>query len=97
MTKKAGASQLGRIINMLKYKINVMDSLKKAGYSSYFMEKNKVFGSNTLQKMRSGIVVGATALDRLCELLQCQPGDLIAWVPDEDSTSDDSMNQAGMQ
>ena len=78
---------------MLKYKINVMELLKNAGYSSYFMEKNKVFGSSELQKMRKGIVVGVAAIDRLCSLLHCQPGDLIAWMPDSTAQDDGQGNR----
>lgn len=74
---------------MLVYKINVMKTLKEAGYSSYFMEKNKVFGSADLQKMRKGIVVGINSLGRLCSILHCQPGDLIAWMPDSPAQDDD--------
>ena len=70
---------------MLKYKKNVMELLKNAGYSSYFLEKNKIFGSKDLQKMRteSGMI-GSKCLDRLCGLLHCQPGDLIEYIPDSD-------------
>lgn len=74
---------------MLKYKINVMESLKNAGYSGYFLEKNKVFSPSALQKFRHNVVVGINSLDRLCSLLHCQPGDLIAWIPDSPAQDDD--------
>lgn len=78
---------------MLVYKINVMKTLKEAGYSSYFMEKNKVFGSADLQKMRKGIVVGINSLGRLCSILHCQPGDLIEWRPDSPAQDDGQGNR----
>ena len=28
--------------------------------------------------------VRLTTLDRMCEVLQCQPGDLLEWVPEGD-------------
>ena len=74
---------------MLVYKQNVMKMLKNAGYSSYKLERSYIFSSTELQKMRRGVVVGIKSLERLCTLLHCQPGDLIAWVAD-DAQDDDS-------
>jgi putative transcriptional regulator len=31
-----------------------------------------------------GKAVRFSTLDALCEVLECQPGDLLRWVPDED-------------
>lgn len=63
----------------INYKINILDELKKAGYSTYKLQKNKIFGQQTIQKMRKGIVVYGTTLEKLCELLNCQPGDLLEY------------------
>lgn len=69
---------------MLKYKINIMDAFKEAGYSSYRLRKDKVLGEATLQKMRIGDTsISLESLGVICDILQCQPGDLIAWIPNE--------------
>ena len=75
---------------LLKYRVNVMEELKNAGYSGYFLEKNKVFSPSALQKFRHDIVVGIETLNRLCTLLQCQPGDLLVWIPDNEAQADDT-------
>ena len=69
---------------MLKYKINIMDALKKAGYSSYRLRKDKVLGEATLQKMRKGDTsINLESLGVICNILRCQPGELVEWAPDE--------------
>ena len=78
---------------MLKYKVNVIKMLKEAGYSSYFMERNKIFGSRDIQKFRDGVPPGPKVLDRLCTLLHCQPGDLIEWMPDSPAQDDGQGNR----
>ena len=69
---------------MLKYKVNIVEELKRAGYSSYRMRKDKILGEATIQKLRDkSIMVNLETIQLICDLLQCQPGDLLEWVPDE--------------
>lgn len=30
-----------------------------------------------------------TTLDAICQVLECQPGDILSWVPDNEQTADD--------
>lgn len=71
---------------MLKYKINVLDELKKCGYTTYSIRKDKLITERAMQSIRTGKVVGITSLDKLCKLLGMQPGDIIEWVDDENCT-----------
>lgn len=64
---------------MMIYKVNVIQELKKAGYNTSRIRKENIFGQQTMQKMRQGIVVYGTTLEKLCELLHCQPGDLLEY------------------
>ena len=68
---------------MIKYKINVLDALKEAGYNTSVIRNKKLLGEKTLQYIRDGKMIGITSIDTVCSLLQCQPGDIIEWVPDE--------------
>ena len=69
---------------MLRYKMNILAELKKVGYSSYRLRSDKILGEGTLQKMRTGGTnINLESLDIICKLLNCQPGDLVEWVPDE--------------
>ena len=67
----------------LKYKVDVLAALKEAGYSTYKLRKEKIFGEATIQKMRAGDPVSIANVVALCKLLGCQPGDLLEYVPDE--------------
>ena len=61
----------------LRYKIDVLAALKEAGYSSYRLRKERLLSESTLQKLRNGIIVSTDVIEQLCELLNCQPGDLL--------------------
>lgn len=64
---------------MLTYKIDVLKSLKDAGYNTTRLRKEKLLGENAIQYIRIGKPVGAKALDKICELLGCQPGDILEY------------------
>lgn len=66
----------------IRYKIDVLAELKKAGYSSYKIRKEKLIGESTIQKIRKGEIVTADNLAILCKLLNMQIGDIIEYVPD---------------
>lgn len=65
---------------MIKYKIDIIAALKAAGYSTYTIQQQKLLGCATMQKIRSGEIVNAANLDKLCKLLSCQPGDLLEHI-----------------
>lgn len=68
---------------MLKYKIDILEALKNKGYSTYRLRKDKIMGEGTIQKYRSNeCIIASDNLSLLCRLLECQPGDLIEYVPD---------------
>lgn len=67
----------------IKYRVDILALLKSAGYSTYKLRKEKLLGESVLQQIRNGIPVSWTNLDRLCKLLNCQPGDIIEYVDDE--------------
>ena len=67
---------------MLYYKINVMDALKEKGYSSYRILKEKTFGMNATTKFRNGEMVSANVLNKLCSILEMQPGEIIGYKAD---------------
>lgn len=71
----------------IRYKFEILPELKKLGYSTYRLQQERIFGQQTIHKMRMGEVVYGTTLEKLCELLNCQPGDILEYVNEsEDST-----------
>ena len=65
---------------MIKYKIDVLEALKSRGYSTYKIRNDKILNEATLQKLRSNKYINMENLDKLCILLDCQPGDLLEYV-----------------
>ena len=68
---------------MLKYRINILSELKKAGYNTTRIRREKIIGESTVQRLRTGNTsLNLESLDIVCKILHCQPGDLVEWVPD---------------
>lgn len=64
----------------IKYKINVLELLKNAGYTTYRLRKEKILGESTLQKMRTDTLLSWAELNTVCGLLDCQPGDILEFI-----------------
>lgn len=64
---------------MLVYKIDVLASLKIAGYPTTRLRKEKLLGETTIQCLREGKMVGLKSLDCICGMLDMQPGDIIKY------------------
>lgn len=61
----------------IKYKIDVLEALKAAGYTTYKLRQEKILGERVIQQLRSGEIVSWKAIDTICTLLNCQVGDLV--------------------
>ena len=64
----------------IQYKKNVLQTLKDAGYNTSKIRKDKIMGEAMLQKLRQGQMVSWATLETICDLLDCQPGDLLEYV-----------------
>lgn len=63
--------------------------LKKKDKTMYDLRKDKVVGTATLEKMRKGIGhIDTRSIESLCEYLNCQPGDIMEYVPEPKSEVD---------
>lgn len=69
----------------IKYKVDIIAELKKAGYNTSTIRKEKIMGEAMLQKIRSGQMPSWAVLETLCTLLRCQPGDLIEFIDDAEN------------
>lgn len=64
----------------VRYKIDVLAALKDAGYTSYKLRTEKLLGQATLTQIRRGEPVSWLNIARICELLNCQPGDILEYT-----------------
>lgn len=64
----------GKLFQLLKIKEKTM----------YDLRKDKVVGTATLEKMRKAEGhIDTRSIEKLCEYLNCQPGDIMEYVPEE--------------
>lgn len=69
---------------MIRYKVNILKKLNEKGYSSYKIRKEKLFSEATMTKFRNNDTsVTLSNIETICKLLDCQPGDILEYVPDE--------------
>lgn len=82
------AAERGNFVGSIRYKIDVLEALKAAGWSTYRIltapVEQRPFGQSTVTKLRHGGGISFSNLATVCELLHCQPGDILEYVPDED-------------
>lgn len=64
----------------VQFKIDILAALKDKGYSTYKLRKDKLLGEGTIQALRTGTMVSVDIIGKLCELLQCQPGDILEYI-----------------
>ena len=69
----------------IRYKIDVLNALKTAGWNTTRLgaKGEKIFGESTIQGFREKKPLTFDVLARVCELLGCQPGDILEYVEDE--------------
>lgn len=64
----------------ITYKIDVLAALKEKGFSTYKLRQEKLLGESVIQQIRRGELVSWPNMTRLCQLLQCQPGDILEFT-----------------
>ena len=73
-----------RCKKLFVYKFDVLESLKESGYNTARLRKEKLLGENAIQSLRRGEMVGIIALEKICYLLDMQPGNIIKYVENEE-------------
>jgi len=59
----------------------LFELLKERGYTTYKIRQEKLIGQATLTAIKNGTGgLDAKTIARLCEVLDCQPGDLMEYV-----------------
>ena len=71
----------GDIVGKIIYN-NLLAMMEKKGLSTYRIRKEKIISEATLQNIRKNKSITTDAIAKLCEALECQPGDILEYVPD---------------
>jgi len=63
----------------------LFELLKDKGISTYYLRQNKIIGQSSLYRLKKGEgSLGKETLEKFCELLDCQPGDLMEYIPGDE-------------
>lgn len=71
----------------LVYKIDVLAELKKKGYNTNRLRKEKLLAEGVIQALRNYKPISWINIERLCRLLNCQPGDLLEYKRDSSESN----------
>lgn len=63
----------------------LLELMKQKGITSYTIRQKNIIGQATLKKIKDGGDIDTRTIAKLCKLLECQPGDILEYVPDEKS------------
>ncbi len=75
----------------IHYKVDILKTLKEAGYSSTRLRKEKLIGEATIQRLRHNQSVSFDVLSKICDLLNCGIEDILIYIKDlEEETSSEN-------
>ena len=79
---------------MISYE-KLVRRLKENGFSQYKLKQDRILGSATITKIfkndgLNGESIDMKVLDKMCKLLNCQPGDILECDEDLEGYSDTS-------
>ena len=57
--------------------------MKKRGATTYTLQVKGGVSSSTIRRLKAGLSVSTNSLDALCKLLDCEIGDVVAYLPDK--------------
>ena len=62
---------------MIQYKMDVLAALKEKGYTTYKIRKDHLLPECAVVNLRKNKLIGLSSLDKVCDLLNCDVGDII--------------------
>ena len=58
---------------------------EEKGITTYTIRKNNIMSQSALTKMKNGTgSIDTRTIEKLCAILDCQPGDIMEYVPDDE-------------
>ena len=66
----------------IKYS-KLLKLMNERGITSYTVKKDNIIGQATFRKIKEGGDIDTRTIDKLCKLLDCQPGDILEYVDEE--------------
>lgn len=63
--------------------------MKKRGLSTYRIRKENIISQSALTSLNNDKGVTTTTINKLCKVLNCQPGDIMEYVDEEETTENE--------
>ena len=82
-------------MGMMYYKL--FDLLSRKGLKKTDLLKNKIISSPTLAKLSKGETVTTEILSNICKALNCQPGDIMEYISDNETDVPNIMDTKKLQ
>ena len=76
----ASPQEEGAIAMPIIYKIDILATLKEAGYNTNRLRKEKLLAEGVIQSLRENKYISLQNVAKICALLNCQPADLLEYV-----------------
>lgn len=67
----------------IRYKFDILTALKDKGYNTNRIRKENLLSEGVLQSLRENKYISLANISRICELLECQPGDIIEYIEED--------------
>lgn len=61
----------------------VREKMKEKGLTSYYVRKNNIIGQATYERIMKDKPIRTDILDRICNILGCEPEELITYRKDD--------------
>ena len=65
----------------------LLERMKAAGITSYTIKRDKIIGQATYKKIVEGGDIDTRTIAKLCDLLRCQPGDILEYISEPANNS----------
>ncbi len=62
----------------------LLEIFREIGITSYTIKKENIIGQASYKKIKDGGDIDTRTIAKLCKYLDCQPGDILEYVPDEE-------------
>lgn len=66
----------------IKYK-KLFELMKAKGLTTYKIRQENIISQSALTAIKNGKSVTTDTIAKLCAVLDCQPGDILEYVPDD--------------
>ena len=57
------------------------DKMNRMGIRKKDLKDKKIVSGATINKMKNNEIVTTESIDKLCDFFQCQPGDILEFIP----------------